>query len=235
MKYAVAVILVACGLFSVTPAQNAFSEQRSRDTEREQKMQQIKDLNSKISTLVEDLLLPTRADIRLAEAEGVQAVRLAPREKFGWIVSPQGGGSYYSFTTGSHDYQEIAQIKLEQNALSVGFAGANYGFLIDLGESSLSNISKDTPEARFLFEYAAPATEPVARAEAGKLQGYNAGGFIYKSHLPAILGHTYLLRSITFGRADQLVAIRIVRKDSDGSLILNWKPLQTFDKPELKQ
>jgi len=44
---------------------------------------------------------------------------------------------------------------------------------------------------------------------------------------------TYLLRSIDYGTSDVLVAFRVFRKDSDGGLIIAWKLLNKFPKPEL--
>lgn len=105
--------------------------------------------------------------------------------------------------------------------------------MIDLGDRGLSQISEETAEAKFLYEYIAPSDEPVARAEYRKLQNYEAEGFIYRNSFPAVVGHSYLLRAISFSKADILVALQVIRKDTDGSLIIYWKPLKTFNKPEL--
>jgi hypothetical protein len=43
------------------------------------------------------------------------------------------------------------------------------------------------------------------------------------------------LRAITFDRADVLVALKIHRKDADGSLIVFWKMLEVFDVPTIKR
>ena len=47
------------------------------------------------------------------------------------------------------------------------------------------------------------------------------------------LNATYLLRSISYSRADILVALQVVRKDSDGSMIIAWKLLKSFATPEV--
>lgn len=235
MKLIVAVILVSVSLLSISSAQDVIRDQKTQDPSREQKLVQIKDLNAQIAKIVEELASTPAADVHQAESEGLLAIRLNPRETYGWIAAPQGGGAYYSFSERSHDYQHTAQIELQQGYLSVGFAGADYGFMIDLGERPLAEVGGETPEAKFLLEYIAPSDEPVARAEYGKLQAYEAGGFLYKNRFPAIVGHAYLLRAITYSRSDLLVGIRVIRKESDGSLILYWKPLQSFNKPELRR
>lgn len=41
------------------------------------------------------------------------------------------------------------------------------------------------------------------------------------------------LRSINFREADTLVALKVYRKDADGSLIIFWKTIKNFEKPLL--
>lgn len=211
-----------------------------QDPARDQKLAQIKAinsqidvLNSKIGKIVQDMLLPSDSDQRNADAAGVRVFRLNPRETYGQTVVPQGGGSYYSFTTGSHDYQKTAQISLEQNNLRTGFAGADYGLMSDLGDLPLQNIGPQTPEVAFLQGYKAPGNILDARVEQRRAQEYKAEALFFKFYWPAVVGHTYVLRAITFGEADTLVAFRPVRKDIDGSLIIQWRPLADFDKPQL--
>lgn len=48
-----------------------------------------------------------------------------------------------------------------------------------------------------------------------------------------MLGNTYLLRSVNYDRSDVLISFRVVRRDSDGSLILLWKMLRQFPGPIL--
>ena len=55
----------------------------------------------------------------------------------------------------------------------------------------------------------------------------------YKTHLPAIINNTYILRGIHYSDSDVLVAFRVVRKDADDSVIILWKLLKKYPKPEL--
>jgi hypothetical protein len=55
----------------------------------------------------------------------------------------------------------------------------------------------------------------------------------YTRRLPAEIGATYILRSISYDRSDLLAALKVVRQDTDGSLIIAWKLLKKFPKPEL--
>lgn len=200
---------------------------------REQKLQKINDLRSQIQALEQDLFLPDAKDLKQAEMEGFNVFRILPRERYDRKLAIQGGGSYYSFTTGSHDYQKIAQIGLEQNHLKVGFAGADYGFIADLGEISLSDVTEETAAISFLVNYKPPLNEHDVRVEQLKAFNYEANSVSYKNYKPVVVGHSYVLRAISFGRADVLVALKVSRKDEDGSLIVFWKLLKNFEKPLL--
>lgn len=207
----------------------------SQELNREQKLQKIDELNSQIKILETAILLPTTKDLNQAEKEGFEVFRIMPRERYDHKFTVQGGGSYYSFTTKSHDYQNIAQIGLEQNNLKVGFAGADYGFIADLGKTPLTEITKETAEVNFLLNYKPPTNEPEVRIEQRKTWNYEANSFVFKSRITAIVGHSYVLRTISFDRADILVAFKIHRKDTDGSLIIFWKLLEQFEKPMLNR
>jgi hypothetical protein len=203
----------------------------AQELTREQKLQKLNDLNSQIKTLEQEFLLPDAKDLKQAEKEGFAVFRINPREKYERKLIVQGGGSYYSFTTKSHDYQKIAQIGLEQNNLKVGFGGADYGFIADLGETPLADVTKETGEVNFLANYKPPTIEPEVRSEQRKAHNYEASGFLYKRSVPAIVGHSYVLRAISFDDADVLVAFKVHRKDADGSLIIFWKLIENFEKP----
>jgi hypothetical protein len=225
MKFAVSLFVFVVFVCSSI----AFGQELSR----EQKLQKIIELNSQIKVLEQDVILPGAKDLKQAEKEGFGVFRILPREKYDHKFTIQGGGSFYSFTTKSHDYQKIAQICLEQNNLRVGFAGADYGFIADLGETPLADITKETGEVNFLANYKPPTNEPEVRSEARKTHNYEASGFSYKRSVAAVVGRAYVLRAISFDDADVLVAFKVYRKDADGSLIIFWKLIENFEKPLL--
>lgn len=202
----------------------------AQEVSREQKFRQIKELNAQIDKIVEELLLPAPSDLKDAETQGVKVFRLMPRETH---ERQMGGGAFFSFTSGSHDYQKIAQIMLEQNYLGTGFAGADYGLMGNLGSISLSDVNVDTPEVSFLLKYKAPTNILDARIEQRKAHDYEAGAFRLKNRFPAVVGHAFVLRSIVFRGADLVVVFKVMRKDTDGSLIIFWKQIADFGKPQL--
>lgn len=165
-------------------------------------------------------------------------IRLLPRETYDGnaiVAGIRGGGAYYSFVRKTHEYGYGSDILLEQGQLSVGFAGADYGMLMNLGDVSLDQVSNHVA-TRALLNYTPPVKEPEVRAEYGKFaQGIEMAGFNLKSRVQANVSNTYLLRSIAPNNYDLLLAIRIVRKDSDGSLIVVFKELKSFPKPAMER
>ncbi len=204
-----------------------------QESDRNQKLRKIAELNSQIKVLETDVLQPAVEDLKQAEKEGFEVFRLMPRELYDHKLTVQGGGSYYSFTTRSHDYQKIAQIGLEQSYLKSGFAGADYGLIADLGNVPLAGVTKETDEINFLVNYISPTAEAEIRIEQRKAYNYETEKVTYKSRVSVSIGHCYALRAISFDAADVLVAFRVHRKDSDGSLIVFWKLLENFETPKI--
>ncbi len=202
----------------------------AQELNREQKLQKIDELHNQIKTLGNDVILPDAKDLKQGQKDGFSVFRIMPREKYDRKLTSY-GGAYYSFGRKTSEYSQGSDIQLSQDNLSVGFAGADYGFIYDLGETSLANVSNDSAGVSFLIDYRPPTNEPEIRIEQRKADEYEAGGILYKSRVPSIVGHTYILRSISFDRSDILVALKVHRKDTDGSLIIFWKTIKNFEKP----
>ena len=220
----------------------------AQSTSREDIQREIETKRAELVALEKQFLAPSEAD-RALFAEFLSQpdtglIRLLPREIYDSeayknnkkTITMRGGGAYYSFTRRTHEYGFGSDIELDSGYLSVGFAGADYGFLCKAGDISLEEITLEQPNVRFLSEYVPPTAEPEARREARKFgQGTSVDGITYKRRLPAEVNTTYLLRSINYSEADVLVAIRAVRKDHDGSVILAWKMLRHYPVPKLAQ
>lgn len=168
-------------------------------------------------------------------------VRLLPREKFDdhGPASPSplttsGGGAYYSFTRLTHEYGYGSDIQLENDEFQVGFAGCDYGWLVAIGDVPIESATVDHPAISYLDSLVTPTVEPEVRATQRKTgQGVKHGEYAYWSRVPATVGTTYALRSISYDEYDILVALRVVRKDDDGSVVLLWKRLKTYPAPKL--
>lgn len=216
------------------------SAARAQSSERERIMKEIESLQEQVKAKEKALLAPAREDAAGYEdflnQPGTGLIRLLPREKYDGKLSIRGGGAYYSFAGLRHEYGRGSDIELQQNSFSVGFAGADFGYLCLLGDVPLQEVGLDHAGVQFLLNYVAPSNEPEARAAAERARtDFQANNYVYKDRLPVRIGSTYLLRSISYRDSDTLVAFRVLRKDSDGSVILLWKMLKKFPVPQLQQ
>lgn len=170
-------------------------------------------------------------------------IRLMPREVYDsqttQLPSPidiRGGGAYFSFFHRTHQYGYGSDLELNKNKFSVGFAGGDYGMIVDLGDVSIDEISETDPRFVFMSNYKPRTGRTEARVEAMKFfSGVTVDGVKYRRIVPARSQSTYLVRSIGFGTSDLLVGFRVERVDKDGSAIITWKILKTFSTPNLKR
>jgi hypothetical protein len=162
-------------------------------------------------------------------------IRLLPREVFQDKLTIRGGGAYYSFARLTHEYGFGSDIELQNNQFSVGFAGADFGFITRLGKIPIEEAVLDHPAAQFLSTFAAPTAEPGARDEQKRAStGFDVNGFTYQNRVKFKNKNSYLLRSVGYEVSDLLVAFRIVSQDVDGSVVIVWKILKRFPVPSLR-
>jgi len=204
-------------------------------------LKQIEAKRADLAVLENKILSPSAEDkaasAEFLKQENTGLIRLLPREKYAetpdkMTLTVRGGGAYYSFDGLTHD--GATDIELQQGNFSVGFAGCDYGIILKAGAVSLDEISVEHPSVSFLAAYKAAATEPQARVEQRRFgTGDVIDGIKYGERVKAEVGMTYILRSINYDYSDLLVALKVVRQDTDGSLIIAWKLLQKFPKPVL--
>lgn len=211
---------------------------RAQSVDRAQAAADIESLREQLKAREAILLAPSAEDLEAHAAflgrPRTGLVRLLPREKWDGKLSMRGGGAYYSFTRKTHEYGYGSDISLEQDQLSVGFAGADHGYLVILGDVPLEALTAETDGVRYLAGLTAPTAEPEARAAYRRSgAGFEAEGRTYRSRMPAVARQTYALRSVNYGNSDVLVAFRVVRKDADGSVLLLWKLVKKYPRPTL--
>jgi hypothetical protein len=115
-----------------------------------------------------------------------------------------------------------------------GFAGADYGLIVTLGNVPLEKVTLDHDGVKFLVTYDPPSAEPMARTEARRARaGIGKDGYEYKSVVPVNTNYSYALRSINYRTSNVLVAFRVVRKEINGSVVIIWKMLKRFSRPDL--
>jgi len=235
--------IVAVSTFSLTlilACLSAASQTQSRDDV----IREIEAKRAELALLEKQVLAVSDADREKFAAFLSQpqagVIRLLPREMYDGNtkrgLAIRGGGAFYSFVLNTHEYGQGSDIKLEQGQLSVGFAGADYGMLLNVGDISLDEVDNDHAAARALLEYTPPTKEAEVRAEDQRVwQGIELKGFNFIGHVPAKVSNTYLLRSISMGRSDIVVAFRVVRQDTDGSIVVVFKVLKKFPAPKMER
>lgn len=211
-------------------------EAQAQSVDRTALEDEIRALVGELKATEQQFLAPTTKD-RKKNAEflgqpDTGLIRLLPRGTFNSKLSIQGGGAYYSFARLTHEYGYGSDIELQQGQFTVGFAGADFGFLTMLGKTGIEDATLDHPAARFLGEFTAPTLLADAREQQNRTNvGFEANGFAYKRNVPMKAKNTYLLRSISYNVSDLLVAFRVVSQDTDGSVVILWKILKRFPVP----
>ena len=233
--------IVAATLFIVTCSLSALGQSDSRAG----LLKELETKRAELGKLENRFLAPApedRAEYAVfLEQPDTGLIRLLPREVYDSYVNKKGpltvrgGGAYYSFALKSHEYGNGTDIGFEMGYVQIGgFGGASYGMLARLDSVRLEEVSAEHPILRFLAEHNAAASEPAARIEQRRTsEGTTIDSMSYKRRWPVEVGATYVGRSINYDQSDVLVAFKIVRKDTDGSLIIAWKLLKKFPKTEL--
>jgi hypothetical protein len=261
MKTLAGRVYLVVALFALTPTAGAqirrpddpvalpspFERQQERTFIRDNPKSPAIPIRREPRVLKEGLLAPSLED-RVEHDEFLKQsktglIRLLPREvydsqtyKTPVRIDIRGGGAYFSFFHRAHEYGYGSDLELDHNKFTVGFAGADYGMIVNLGDVPIDEISEKDPRFVLMSDYKAATIEQDARAEFRRFRtGVTVDGVTYRRTVPAKPQSTYLVRSIGFGTSDVLAAFRVVRFDSDGSAIIAWKILKTFSTPQLKR
>jgi hypothetical protein len=220
----------------------AVASMQAQTPDRSHLQEKIMSLRSELKSYEDQHLSPSPADIE-AHADFLSQpqtglIRLMPREVFDKPekMTVRGGGAYYSFTRLTHEYGYGSDIELSRDEFSVGFAGANYGMIAVLSDATVDSVTLGHPAAQYLAAHKPPFKLADARVEQRRTsEGIIENGFSYRRRAPAVVGQTYILRSIGYDTSDVLVCFQALRKDEDGSWILAWRLLREYEKPKLER
>lgn len=154
----------------------------------------------------------------------------------------RGGGAYYQFKGRTNEYGYGADLEystFSSPQFSVGFAGVDFGFYAQLGKMDIRQIDAQNSVVEFALSYLSPSgqNEPAWRIEQRKwATGITSNGVTFKDRTEAVVGMSYVVRSVSENGYDVVVVFQVVRRDpTDGSLILAWKIVKEFDKPVMKR
>lgn len=173
------------------------------------------------------------------EPTDTATARLLRGYTFGWLLPQFHDGANYSFATRSHDWGKEADIMLDQTwMLDSGGYGGSEGFVVDLGPQSLASLALDAgspPDSssalaqqawKELWELRAQQpTDADPRPRALSLADRERMSALRIDRARAVVGHSYLLRSILSGKHDVLVAFEVTALDEYGCT-LRWRMLR---------
>ncbi len=164
-----------------------------------------------------------------------------------------GKATIYSFRTEDYTNKFFSDIQFEDKTFKI--VGINLlGFLTDLGDVSIENLNLQSKGIKEMAEFQ-PSTEDAEITKHFGLakNGFQVGDYIYKTELQMKPNKTYALRSIAYDskvlwkigkrkinvleydkRKDIIVIFRVVREQTDGSINILWKKIQSKDAPKLK-
>jgi hypothetical protein len=205
-----------------------------------------RDLNAKermrLATSPEDrekyakfLSQPGTGLFRLLPYESRGIVTVETLKSSNGILPIKGRGAYYSYSKLRHELDGWSEIVLQNGTFQVGFAPRALGFMGLLGDVPLEAVTLNSKEVIYLHQLAPETTyQEIMALDDGSIPGFRAGGMIYSSKMDALTDNTYVLRSTISGKADILVAFRVIRQDDDGSLHILWKKLASYAVTTLK-
>jgi hypothetical protein len=213
---------------------------RAQTGDRAKAAAEIESLREQIKAREAILLAPSNEDLQtyagFLSQPHTGLVRLLPREKWMLKLSTPGDGAFYSFARLTQEFGHGSDIMLDGGRFFGGLGGANFGFFVNLGDVPLESVSLETSGVQPLAEFQTPLAEREAREQQRRArEGFKKDGQTYIEMLPAVADNTYTLRSINYDSTDVLVAFRVVRKDTDGSMVLLWKLLKKYPKPTLER
>lgn len=185
------------------------------------------------------------SDVKLAGVVGPCADETLP-----------GKGAYFSFRKDDYVTGGWADIGFKNDwFFSVGFV--TQSILADLGETPISDVDLGSKRLKFLTEFVPATTLEDANKQRVEIEsGMSTGSDVFYNAVPAIPGHTYVLRSIAYrgklvsvfdygqhqtkfdlldgdSRGDAIVLVRYVGKDQLGNVRLIWRLLKSTDSPKL--
>lgn len=162
-----------------------------------------------------------------------------------------GAGNSYSFRTGNYRIRRLADIIYTSNSFQS--AGVLlHGIFVEIGDVPLEKINLQTAGLKFLLNFQPASDRQEMRENDKQLSaGIVSDGFYYRRGVRAAENTTYILRSVAYNgvyprsskgityneldfdkRRDIIVAFRVVRRDSDGSVTLLWKELLRKKSPK---
>lgn len=164
--------------------------------------------------------------------------RMLHRSRYDAVTAEREGGAFFTFLTRSSAFDGSDDLRFESNRLSVSGRGA----IVDLGpvpfdlvertgSVPMDGLSARSREACEVLESVRHAIVPedLARRQAFAGEDDQRVQALGLSHVgvPAVVGHTFLLRSVVPEKHDVLVAFAVIDTDEHG-IWIRWRLLRSW-------
>ncbi|MFZ1701716.1 MAG: hypothetical protein WBO10_12665 [Pyrinomonadaceae bacterium] len=162
----------------------------------------------------------------------------------------RGKATAFSFRTGRYRDTNLADIVF--NGDKIAKSGTlTIGILSDLGDTDIDSLSMTSEGVRQLSDFTPASVESEIDRQYAVLQrGAVIGNHVYGPDVAPVVGNTYVMRSVAYRgkignegkgfnpllddeRVDVTVAFKVIRKLSDGSIVMVWKELARRDSPDI--
>ena len=149
----------------------------------------------------------------------------------GKLLTVYGGGGYYSFTRMTNEYGHGNDLSLELGRFQMNNGSSSFGLISLIGDIPLETITVDHPSVEFLKNPNNSKAATFRELRNKSPEGFRQSDFTYTREVVAAPNTTYILRSIDPPGSDIIVALRVIKREADGSVVIIWKKLKTFPAP----
>ncbi|HRH40006.1 MAG TPA: hypothetical protein PKY82_00055 [Pyrinomonadaceae bacterium] len=188
-------------------------------------------LQDRWQQLMEEIIFVSVEDSAESKRIGAKAVRLFSNRMIDRLLdnSDSFGASIYPFTEISNYYfAPLLKYKNKSFIMQRNFTvKENHGLITDIGKLPIEKINEKNEEFIALTNYQPPSKISDIKNE------FSANGIIFRQNIPVKIGETYLLRVISYEQGDGIFALKVHRKDTDGSIIIFIKTIKTFAIPKI--
>lgn len=151
--------------------------------------------------------------------------------------------SFYSFLTGFYG-ERIGDFRVLEDDLIAGNGNYIHGFLVDLGETDISKIGKESVEVTALRDYPLARTMKEESAQRKDLEnGVSYQNLSIRSKQKLKTGHIYLMRLVSYSfkgdwynvyNKDSVYVLKVGELNKEQMAIILWKRLSEKSAPRLK-
>jgi len=153
--------------------------------------------------------------------------------------------SHYSFRIKYYGRERWSDLRLDDDHFVAGNNWHTQGILVDLGETDLTAVDKNSQQVKILRDFPiVKTTDAQVKQKKDLANGVRFEGLKLTAKQKAVLNHTYLLRSVAYKvgadrvvyqyNTDAVYVFKIVKIDADESLLIVWRKITSKEAPRIK-